>query len=99
MDDFGDGWNFTHAYDINDGGINDGGQIVGFGSNPNGVHHALLLTPIPEPGTLARLGMAVADLLACGWRRRNPAGQVLCPFAETWKHTIKNKGLLAPNYR
>ena len=34
LDSSGDGWVLTHAYDIN-----DRGQIVGFGSNPDGYTH------------------------------------------------------------
>jgi len=65
-DDSGDGWNFTHAYDIN-----DGGQIVGFGYDTDGVHHALLLTPIPEPSTVTSLvGLGIMLSLTWVWRRR-----------------------------
>jgi probable HAF family extracellular repeat protein len=39
-------------------GINDAGQIVGRGTNPSGQSQAFLLTPIPEPATLALLGMS-----------------------------------------
>ena len=37
----------THAYDIN-----DRGQIIGYGTNPDGHTHAYILTPIPLPGAL-----------------------------------------------
>lgn len=43
----GSGWTLTEAR-----GINDRGQIVGFGTNPSGLVHGFLLTPvddIPEP--------------------------------------------------
>ena len=45
LDNSGDDWVLTHAYDIN-----DSGQVVGVGSNPDGYTHAYLLTPVvPEP--------------------------------------------------
>ena len=59
------GWTLGAAY-----AINDSGQIVGTGTNPNGKSDAFLLTPIPEPSTLALLGISVIGLLACTWRRR-----------------------------
>jgi probable HAF family extracellular repeat protein len=50
----GSGWTFTEAR-----GINDRGQIVGFGTNPSGKTHAFLLTPdnvgpapCSQPGSL-----------------------------------------------
>lgn len=50
--------------------INDNGQIVGYGTNTSGQIHAFLLTPIPEPSTLALLSMGAISLLAYTWRRR-----------------------------
>jgi probable HAF family extracellular repeat protein len=55
--------------------INNQGQIVGTGTNPNGQHDAFLLTPtpVPEPkgiGVFAVLGSGI--LLRR--RRRRPAG-------------------------
>lgn len=44
------GWNLTQAY-----GINDAGQIVGFGTSPTGAEHGFILTPVPEPGTFSLL--------------------------------------------
>ena len=51
------GWTLTSAE-----GINDVGQIVGWGSH-DGQTHAFLLTPIPEPGTLALVALGVVGLL------------------------------------
>lgn len=54
------GWTITNAV-----GINDAGQIAANGSFDGGPSHALLLTPVPEPGSLALLGAA-----AGGWALR-----------------------------
>ena len=35
--------------------INNKGQIIGYGINPNGETHAFLLNPVPEPTTLSFL--------------------------------------------
>lgn len=52
----------TSAY-----GINDLGQIVGYGKTPDGSEHAFLLNPTPEPGAIAIIGFAASLLLV---RRR-----------------------------
>jgi len=54
----GSGWTLVDAL-----GINDSGQIVGYGTNPLGQSDAFLLTPIPEPGLLALLLLAGATIL------------------------------------
>jgi probable HAF family extracellular repeat protein len=58
-------------------GINDNGQIVGFGMNSQadgafGHFRGFLLTPIPapEPSTLILAAVGVVGLLACAWRKR-----------------------------
>ncbi|UCD27645.1 MAG: DUF3466 family protein, partial [Planctomycetota bacterium] len=48
MDDSGTGWTLLRA-----DGINNSGQIVGTGVNPDGFTHGYLLTLISEPATLS----------------------------------------------
>jgi probable HAF family extracellular repeat protein len=50
--------------------VNDLGQIVGFGVDGSGIEHAFLLTPVPEPSTLALCGLGALALRK--WRRRKP---------------------------
>ncbi len=59
------GWNLQDAT-----GINDNGQIVGYGIGPDGQQDAFLLTPTPEPATMGLLAIGLAALLA---RRRQSA--------------------------
>jgi hypothetical protein len=58
------GWTLTWAHDLN-----DAGQILAQGSRPDGTRHTFLVTPIglptpaapvPEPTTLALLGLVSA---------------------------------------
>ena len=58
--DSGSGWTLEEAT-----GINDSGQICGFGIDPNGLTDAFLLTPItvPEPSSLV-LGLLVLAALS-----------------------------------
>lgn len=65
LDASGTGWQLTHPYDIN-----DRGQIVGFGTNPAGLSHAFVLTPIPEPSTLAIWSLLGAVVGFGAWRKR-----------------------------
>ena len=48
----GSGWTLTNAQDIN-----DSGQIVGYGTHPNGSTRAFLLTPVPEPNQFVVLSL------------------------------------------
>jgi probable HAF family extracellular repeat protein len=59
------GWQLTEAC-----AINDHGWIVGAGFNPSGQDHAFLLTPVPEPSTLALLAAGAIGLLGFAWRRQ-----------------------------
>ena len=53
------GWNLTGT-----GGVNDAGQIVGSGYNPQGQFHAFLLTPVvPEPSAISLLCAAIIGVL------------------------------------
>lgn len=54
-------------------GINDAGQIVGFGLASGGVH-AFLLTPVPEPETYA---MLLAGLAVIGVAVRRQGGRAI----------------------
>jgi hypothetical protein len=50
-------------------GINDAGQIAGFGTF-DGATHAFLLTPVPEPSSLVLACLGGLVLLGYGgWRR------------------------------
>jgi uncharacterized membrane protein len=62
------GWQLESAY-----GISDNGLIVGFGLNPQGLVHAFLLTPVPEPTSLALAGVGALGLLRVVRRRRAAA--------------------------
>ncbi len=67
----GSGWTLEQA-----NCVNDNGQIVGLGSI-GGHTHAFLLTPTPEPSTLALLGAGAIGLIGYKWRRRRKK----CPLA------------------
>ena len=56
------GWTLQDAT-----GINNEGQICGWGLNPAGETDSFLLTPTPEPGTLALVGAGAVALLSYRW--------------------------------
>jgi hypothetical protein len=47
--------------------INDAGEIVGYYWHVNGMNHAFIATPVPEPSSIALLDVGAAALVA--WRR------------------------------
>ena len=59
------GWTLEEA-----NGINDSGQICGTGVNPAGQTDAFLLTPVPEPSTIALLLASAVCLLGYAWLPR-----------------------------
>jgi len=70
------GWDLTGT-----GGINDAGEIVGSGYNPQGQFHAFLLTPVPEPSTLQLTITlaAISTTIVAGrlaWARRRAQRQI-----------------------
>jgi probable HAF family extracellular repeat protein len=60
------GWTLTFAF-----GINDSGEIVGYGTNPSGLTQAFLLTPVPEPASAGMFILGTCIILA-RQRRPNP---------------------------
>jgi probable HAF family extracellular repeat protein len=64
IDESANEWVIIHA-----NAINDSGQIIGWGRNPDGKMHAFIMTQaIPEPGAISILG--VISLGVLGRRRR-----------------------------
>ncbi len=61
LDSTGNDWQLFAALDIN-----NNGDIVGYGYNPNGEIEGFLLTPVPEPSALLFLGIG-----GIFWRLRN----------------------------
>lgn len=64
----GGGWDLLTNTSSSALGISDNGIIVGTGVL-NGVPHAYALVPVPEPATLAALGLGIATLLRRRTRR------------------------------
>jgi probable HAF family extracellular repeat protein len=67
------GWNLRYGY-----GINDAGQIVGYGTASDGYTHGFILTPqsepVPEPVSIVFFGTGVAGVLGFAARRRMRKG-------------------------
>jgi|APSaa5957512535_1039671.scaffolds.fasta_scaffold00799_22 probable HAF family extracellular repeat protein len=66
------GWNLWYATGISD----DGQTIVGYGKNPDGIQEAYVVNlgaevqPVPEPTTIALLGIGLVGLAGAEVRRR-----------------------------
>ncbi len=60
------GWTLNEAL-----AINDLGQITGIGTSIDGQTHAFLLTPVPEPSSVALAALGLTGLAAWGWRRKS----------------------------
>jgi probable HAF family extracellular repeat protein len=64
LDGSGAGWIVDEAT-----AINNSGQIVGRGISPDGQQRAVLLTPVPEPGTFALVATAILASASIASRR------------------------------
>ncbi len=51
-------------------GINNSGEITGFYSDANGVFHGFVAVPVPEPSSMALLGIGVTSVAVWARRRR-----------------------------
>lgn len=68
LDSSSAGWTLYGCRDIN-----NLGQIVGWGTNPSGQIHGVLLTPIPEPTTIIIWSLLGILGITIGWWRRKRA--------------------------
>ena len=79
----GSGWFLENAT-----GLNDGGQIAGYGESPSGQIDAFLLTPVPEPTCLSLLTLAgVATLVR---RRAVPLQRGSCGRARPVRRRVRS---------
>ena len=53
-------------------GINNSGEITGFYSDANGVFHGFVATTVPEPSSVALLGVGLTTVMGMGYVRRLP---------------------------
>ena len=60
---------------------NSSGQIAGDGVNGNGDPVVFLLTPVPEPSTLALLAVSAIGLIGYVWRRKRMTRRLLAMLA------------------
>lgn len=60
------GWTILNAT-----AINDLGQIVGLATSQDGLSHAVLLIPVPEPSVITLLGLSLPILVVLGRMRAN----------------------------
>ncbi len=65
LDSSGTGWTLNGCRDIN-----NLGQIVGWGMNPSGEIHGVVLSPLPEPSSFVLAGLGLLWLLGYAIRRR-----------------------------
>jgi probable HAF family extracellular repeat protein len=63
----GSGWDLQVAT-----AINDSGQVVGFGTNPEGQQDAFLMDTTPEPASMALFGASAALLVMMRKKLRRP---------------------------
>ncbi len=78
LDSSGSGWTLSSVQ-----GINNAGQIVGYGDNPSGETRAFVLTPVPEPSTLVLAACGAVGLLLFARRHRRRARIAVRSIATT----------------
>src|SRR5271165_3283780 len=57
-------------------GINNSGEITGFYSDANGVFHGFVATAVPEPSSMALLGIGVTSIAVWARRRRKSTSPI-----------------------
>jgi probable HAF family extracellular repeat protein len=77
------GWDLNAAE-----GVNDSGDIVGCGFNPQGQFHGFLLTPVPEPSTL-QLSIVLSAIFASIAARRLSRARRRTQLADPFNHYIR----------
>ena len=56
-------------------GINNAGEITGFYSDGNGVFHGFVAQAVPEPSSMALLGIGMASVIVWARQRRKSSTQ------------------------